>query len=95
MDMRLVLGQHPSLIIIKSLIGLNIVLGASQHLKELSLVKLHRLVQLVQWTRIMIIIWKSQKHLSVGLVGTLTLKDQQLAIMLLGIDMVLILVPNS
>ena len=42
----------------------------------------------------MIVILKLEKHLSMGL-GTLTLKDQQLAMMLLGIDMVLVLVPNS
>ena len=66
-----------------------------RHLKELSLVKLRRLVQLVRWSQIMIFILKLEKHLNMGL-GTLTLKDQQLAIsMLLGIDMVLVLVPNS
>ena len=43
----------------------------------------------------MIVILKLEKHLNMGLVGTLTLKDQQLAMMLLGIDMVLVLVPNS
>ena len=35
-----------------------------------------------------------RKHLSMGL-GTLTLKDQQISMMLIGIDMVLVLVPNS
>ena len=35
-----------------------------------------------------------EKNLSMGL-GTITLKDKQLAMMLLGIDMVLVLVPNS
>ena len=42
----------------------------------------------------MIVIVMLEKHLSMGL-ETLTLKDQQLAMMLLGIDMVLVLVPNS
>ena len=65
-----------------------------RHLKELILVKLRRLVQLVQWSQIIIVILKLEKHLSMGL-GTLTLKNQQLAMMLLGIDMVLVLVPNS
>ena len=65
-----------------------------QRLKELILVKLRRLVQLVQRSQIMISILKLEKHLSMGL-GTLTLKDQQLAMMLLGIDMVLFLCPNS
>ena len=65
-----------------------------RRLKELSPVKLHRLVRLVWRSQIMIVILKLEKHLSMGL-GTLTLKDQQLAMMLLGIDMVLVLVPNS
>ena len=56
--------------------------------------KLHRLVQLVRRSQIMIVILKLEKNLSMGL-GTLTLKDQQLAMILLGIDMVLVLVPNS
>ena len=57
--------------------------------------KLRRLVQLVRWSQIMIVILKLEKHLSMGL-GNLTLKDQQLVMMLLGIDMVLVLVvPNS
>ena len=61
-------------------------------LKELILVKLHRLVQLVRQSKIMIVISKLEKHLSMEL-GTLTLKDQQLAIlMLLGINMVLVIV---
>ena len=59
-----------------------------QCLKELILVKLRRLVQLVQRSHIMIAILKLEKHLSMGL-GTLTLKDQQLAMMLLGIDIIL------
>ena len=59
-----------------------------QRLKELILVKLRRLVQLVQRSQIMIAILKLEKHLSMGL-GTLTLKDQQLAMMLLGIDIIL------
>ena len=50
--------------------------------------KLRRLVQLVQRSQIMIAILKLEKHLSMGL-GTLTLKDQQLAMMLLGIDIIL------
>ena len=41
----------------------------------------------------MVVILKLEKHLSMEL-GTLTLKDQQLAMMLLAIDMVLVLVPN-
>ena len=65
-----------------------------RRLKELILVKLRRLVQLVQWSQIMIVILMLETHLSMGL-GTLTLKYQQLAMMLLGIDMVLVLVPNS
>ena len=65
-----------------------------QRLKELSLVKLRRLVQLVRRSQIMIVIVMLEKHLSMGL-ETLTLKDQQLAMMLLGIDMVPFLVPNS
>ena len=66
-----------------------------RRLKELILVKLCRLVQLVRWSQIMIVILlKLEKHLSMG-IGTLTLKDQKLAMMLLGIDMVLVLVPNS
>ena len=59
-----------------------------RRLKELSLVRLRRLAQLVQWSQIMIAILKLEKHLSMGL-ETLTLKDQQLVMMLLGIDMVL------
>ena len=47
-----------------------------------------------QQSQIMIAILKLEKHLSMGL-GILTLKDQQLVMMLLiGIDMVLVL-PNS
>ena len=66
-----------------------------QHLKELILVKLRRLVQLVRRLQIMIVIVILEKHLSMGL-ETLTLKDQQLAMMLPGIDMVLVLaIPNS
>ena len=65
-----------------------------QRLKELILVKLRRLVQLVQRSQIMIAILKLEKHLSMGL-GTLTLKDQQLAMILLGINMLLVLCPNS
>ena len=43
----------------------------------------------------MIVIVMLEKHLSMGL-ETLTLKDQQLAMMLPGIDMVLVLaIPNS
>ena len=42
----------------------------------------------------MIVILKLEKDLSMGL-GTLTLKDKKIAMMLLGIDMVLVLVPNS
>ena len=42
----------------------------------------------------MIVILKLEKNLSMG-IETLTLEDQQLAIMLLGIDMVLVLVPDS
>ena len=64
------------------------------HLNEMSLVKLRRLVQLVRQSQIMIFKLKLEKHLSMGL-ETLTLKDQQLAMTLLGIDMVLVLVPNS
>ena len=43
------------------------------------------------------VILKLEKHFKrMGLVGTLTLsKDQQLAMMLLGINKVLVLVPNS
>ena len=64
-----------------------------RHLKELILVKLRRLVQLVRRSLIIIVILKLEKNLSMGL-GTLTLKDQQLAYMIfLGIDMVLVL-PN-
>ena len=59
-------------------------------LKELSLVKLRRLVQLIRRSQIMIVIVILEKHLSMG-IETLTLKDQQLAMMLLGIDMVLVL----
>ena len=69
---------------------LNQLLG---HLKELILVKLRRLVQLVQRSQIMIAILKLEKHLSMGF-GTLTLKDQQQAMILLGIYMVLVQ-PNS
>ena len=65
-----------------------------QRLKELIPVKLRRLVQLVQRSHIMTDILKLEKHLSMGL-RTLTLKDQQLAMMLLGIDMVLVLCPHS
>ena len=65
-----------------------------RRLKELNLVKLCQLVQLVRRSEIMIVILKLEKHLSMGL-GTLTLNDQQLAMMLLGIDMVLVLVPDS
>ena len=65
-----------------------------QRLKELSLVKLRRLVQLVRRSQIMIVIVMLEKHLNMGL-ETLTLKDQQLAMMLIGIDMVLVLVPTS
>ena len=66
-----------------------------RRLKELILVKLHRLVHLVQRLQIMIAILKLENHLiSMGL-WNLTLKDQQLAMMLLGIDMVLVLHPNS
>ena len=65
-----------------------------RRLKELIILKLRRLVQLVRWSQIMIVILKLEKHLSMGL-GTLTLKDQQLAMILLGIEMVLVLVPNS
>ena len=65
-----------------------------RRLKELILVKLHRVVQLVRQSQIMIVILKLEKHLSMG-IKTLTLKYQQLAMMLLGIDMVLFLVPNS
>ena len=65
-----------------------------RRLKELILVNLHRLVQIVRRSQIMIVILKLEKHLSMGL-GTLTLKDRQLAMILLGIDMVLVLVvPN-
>ena len=64
-----------------------------RRLKELSLAKLRRLVHLVRWSQIMLVVLKLEKHLSMG-IGTLTLKDQQLAMMLLGIDMVLVLVPN-
>ena len=43
----------------------------------------------------MIVILKLENHLSMGL-ETLTLKDQQLPMMLPGIDMVLVLaIPNS
>ena len=66
-----------------------------RHLKEMSLVKLCRLVQLVRRSQIMIVILKLEKHLSMGLIRTLTLKDQQISMMLIGIDMVLVLVPNS
>ena len=43
------------------------------------------------------VILKLEKHFRcMGIAGTLTLsKDQQLTMMLLGIDMVLVLVPNS
>ena len=106
MDLRLVLGQCPSLIIIEQFLWVKIlflVLPLIQLLldqllrclKELSLVKLRQLVELVRWSHIMIVILKLEKHLSMGL-GTLTLKDQQIAMsMVLGIDMVLVLVPNS
>ena len=56
--------------------------------------KLCRLVQLVRLSKIMIVILKLENHLSMGL-ETLTLKDKPLAMILLGIDMVLVLVPNS
>ena len=65
-----------------------------RRLREFILVNLRRLVQLARWSQIMIVILKLEKHLSMGL-GTLTLKDQKLVMMLLGIDMVLVLVPNS
>ena len=66
-----------------------------RRLKELSLVKLCRLVQLVRRSQIMTVIVILEKHLSMGL-ETLTLKDQQLAMMLPGINMVLVLaIPNS
>ena len=65
-----------------------------RHLNEMILVKLRRLVQLVRQSHIMIFILKLEKHLSMGLIGTLTMKDQQLAMIILGIDMVLVLVPN-
>ena len=65
-----------------------------QRLKDMSPMKLRRLVQLVQRSQIMITILKLEKHLSMGL-GTPTLKDQQLAMILLGIDMVLVRIPNS
>ena len=65
-----------------------------RRLKELILVKLRRLVQPVRWLQIMIVILKLENHLNMGL-GTLTLKYQRLVMMLLGIDMVLVLVPNS
>ena len=66
-----------------------------RRLKKLILVKLRRLVQLVRRSQIMIVIVILEKHLSMGL-NTLTLKDQQLAMMLRGIDMVLVLaIPNS
>ena len=64
-----------------------------RHLKELSLMKICQLVQLVGRSHIMIVIFKLEKHLSMGL-GTLKLKDQKLDMMLLVIDMVLVLVPN-
>ena len=64
-----------------------------RRLKELSLVKLRRLVWLVRRSQIMIVIVILEKHLSMGL-ETLTLKDQQLDMMLIGIDMVLVLVPS-
>ena len=64
-------------------------------IKELSLVKLRQLVhRLVQQSWIMIVILKLEKHLSMGL-ETLTLKDQQLLMMLQCIEIVLVLVPNS
>ena len=50
--------------------------------------------ELFQWSHIMIVILKLEKHLSMGL-GTPTLEYQQLAMMLLAIDMVVVLVPNS
>ena len=65
-----------------------------QCLKELILVKLRRLVQLVRRSQIMIVILKLEKNLSMRR-ETFTLKDQQLAMMLLGIDMVLAVLPNS
>ena len=65
-----------------------------RHLKEFILVNLRRLVQLARRSQIMIVILKLEKHLSMRL-RTVTMKDQQLAMMLLGIDMVLVLVPNS
>ena len=43
--------------------------------------------------QVMIVILKLEKHLSMG-IWTPTLKDQQLAMMLLDIDMVVVLVPN-
>ena len=68
-----------------------------QRLKELSLVKLRQLMHLVRWSHIMIVILKLEKQLiCMGLAWNLTLsKDQQLAMMLLGINKVLVLVPNS
>ena len=66
-----------------------------RRLKELILVKLHQLVHLVRRSKIVIAILKLEKHLSMVL-GNITLKDQQLSMMLLGFDMVLVLaVPNS
>ena len=62
-----------------------------RRLKDLILVKLRRLVQLVQRSHIMIAILKLEKDLSMVL-GTLTLKDQQLVMVLLGIYMVVL--PN-
>ena len=65
-----------------------------QRLKELSLVKLRRLVQLDRRSQIMIVIVMLENHLSMG-IETLTLKDQQLAMVLPDIDMVLVLaIPN-
>ena len=66
-----------------------------RRLKDLSLVKLRQLVQLVRQSQIMIFILKLEKHLYMGLIGTLTMKDQQLSMILIGINMVLVLVPNS
>ena len=86
MDLRLVLGQCPGLIIIGSTApmfkrtepGEAMSTGASSS----TIANHDSYIEL-------------EKHLNMGLVGTLTLKGQKLAMMLLGIDMVLVLVPNS
>ena len=66
----------------------NFILASRDTLKELILVKLHRLVQLdVRWSQIMKkVILKLEKHFRhMGLARTLTLsKDQKLAMMLLA-----------